>query len=59
MLLQRTKYDTESDEINKTETKVAIPSEYFMRIPSHDEDIFYALLSLIMHERSSYNSGHY
>ena len=58
VLLQRVMYDITSDRDRKHEQKIAILS-FFYRIPSSKDKISYSLVSLIMHDGESLNSGHY
>ena len=43
----------------KKECKFAIPSDFFIKIPSRKEKISYTIVSLIMHDGTSFGCGNY
>ena len=55
-ILQRTLYYKGTIE---WKTRIALPSQYFIKPPQEIEDYQYTLVSVIMHNRNSMSSGNY
>ena len=59
ILLQRGTYDMTNDKAIKNILKVAIPLKFLCKRSSSNDNISYALVSLINHDGNSLDCGHY